>query len=650
MNFNDQLLVDNTKITPCPSTIMISKASKSDTSLFTNNNDICRHSPSASVCSKGSVDGWNIDKDIITRTYDKYQSFSPFKTPDCNKDEVKRQTSKRQILPPSLHNLDQFLPSGEESSLRPNTSFASRSLSPSRSMFHRQQKQPPMENVPSEIKISRFRLLPAITKSQRSSTHNLHGDTGHTFPVPSCFEQEDQYDDEEVEQVLKKEDFSLDNLHDSMRSDAPSSIPGNDISVDISTCKFDSNHRFEPPVLQQSFETQNVQNYIDHIQISSSVDHNQINIADQDAHETHDDDFLADSSSSSLSPNSYGSGQGSSVARTPSVSTVICDELQDDDSISPVDGGGDVDINSVTSNAAIYPPEAAGYYEERIPSARSAESRFYNDNYPAEEDVGSANGGLSVYSPMMANSVTPSMAISPLSPNALISPGMEMNSVTPESARIGASSEVHSDVIYSNGDAGSREESVVTHTGFNSPSAPNEEDSSIEIKENKFAGDQQQQSEEPYKFNFLNGDINSDSTVKVNANRPVQIQTAPSSNNTKTSPSLKSPRKDLSPNVLSPNSLSADGGSTITLAQTGSRLFRSSTILPEDQVQSVMKDIFNSQIVEKSSLYLTPKKADDFSEGLDLKLELEEEIVRAMNGLEEFVMDNYDAEIDDDDE
>ena len=80
------------------------------------------------------------------------------------------------------------------------------------------------------------------------------------------------------------------------------------------------------------------------------------------------------------------------------------------------------------------------------------------------------------------------------------------------------------------------------------------------------------------------------------------------------------------------------------LSIVGSQIFKSSSQLIEDPVQSVMKGIFNNQMVDDSSLYITPSHADDFTEGLDLNMELEEEIVRAIHGIEEFVLDTYDVE------
>ena len=64
-----------------PSAIMISKASRTDGG----GGDQHGHtlSPTLSVGSRGSYDGWALDKEIISRTYDKYQSFSPFKVGCC---------------------------------------------------------------------------------------------------------------------------------------------------------------------------------------------------------------------------------------------------------------------------------------------------------------------------------------------------------------------------------------------------------------------------------------------------------------------------------------------------------------------------------------------------------------------------------------
>ena len=166
-----------------PSAIMISKASKSLTRIvqIDERNTYQRSvSPTLSMISKPSSEDWSIDKDLIRRTYDKYQSFTPFKTPIGSHHAIPEEfpektrklcelrsptASKRQILVQSMHNLNQFLPD-EEQSLKTNNSFIRRTLSPSRSMFIRQQKQPPSETVPSEIIVSQVNLN--VNKRTRS--------------------------------------------------------------------------------------------------------------------------------------------------------------------------------------------------------------------------------------------------------------------------------------------------------------------------------------------------------------------------------------------------------------------------------------------------------------------------------------------------
>ena len=55
-------------------------------------------------------------------------------------------------------------------------------------------------------------------------------------------------------------------------------------------------------------------------------------------------------------------------------------------------------------------------------------------------------------------------------------------------------------------------------------------------------------------------------------------------------------------------------------------------------------DHFFFQVQEGSSLYLTPSHADNFMEGLDLDLRVDDEIARAMDGIEEFVLDSYEMD------
>ena len=164
-----------------PSAIMISKASQSFSASEQRSN-----SPIFSITSKFGSEDSNLEEEFIKRTYDKYQSLTPFKTPlgsehviieediPDKKAAINRSpiASRRIILQESKHNLNQYLPD-ENQTLLSNVSFTTRSLSPSRSMFIRQQKQPSDHRVPAEIIVSQISLNPSKTKLQNNSERSI---------------------------------------------------------------------------------------------------------------------------------------------------------------------------------------------------------------------------------------------------------------------------------------------------------------------------------------------------------------------------------------------------------------------------------------------------------------------------------------------
>ena len=132
-------------------------------------------SPSFSLASASS----GVDREIIRQTYDKYHSLTPFKTPQPSSHSINQavlevEEPKRVVLepivrspspcplnrsplPPSNHNMNQFLPDAGDA-LIPNKSFVMRSLSPSRTMFIRQPHQPAADKVPPSLTVSQMKL------------------------------------------------------------------------------------------------------------------------------------------------------------------------------------------------------------------------------------------------------------------------------------------------------------------------------------------------------------------------------------------------------------------------------------------------------------------------------------------------------------
>ena len=164
-----------------PSAIMISKASQSLSAFEQRSN-----SPTFSVASKFGSEDSNLEREFIKRTYEKYQSLTPFKTPLGSEHVIIEEdipdkkavnnrspiASRRIILQESKQNLNQYLPD-ENQTLLSNAPFTTRSLSPSRSMFIRQQKQPSEHLVPGEIIVSQISLNPSRTKLQNNSERSI---------------------------------------------------------------------------------------------------------------------------------------------------------------------------------------------------------------------------------------------------------------------------------------------------------------------------------------------------------------------------------------------------------------------------------------------------------------------------------------------
>ena len=164
-----------------PSSIMISKASQPFSAFEQRSN-----SPTFSIASKFGSEDSNLEREFIKRTYEKYQSLTPFKTPLGSEHVIIEEdipdkkaannrspiTSRRLILQESKQNLNQYLPD-ENQRLLSNASFTTRSLSPSRSMFIRQQKQPSEHLVPGEIIVSQISLNPSRTKLQNNSERSI---------------------------------------------------------------------------------------------------------------------------------------------------------------------------------------------------------------------------------------------------------------------------------------------------------------------------------------------------------------------------------------------------------------------------------------------------------------------------------------------
>ena len=164
-----------------PSAIMISKASQSFSAFEQRSN-----SPTFSIASKFGSEDSNLEKEFIKRTYEKYQSLTPFKTPLGSEHVIIEENipdkkaannrspiaSRRIILQENKQNLNQYLPD-ENQTLLSNASFTTRSLSPSRSMFIRQQKQPSEHLVPAEIIVSQISLNPSRTKLQNNTERSI---------------------------------------------------------------------------------------------------------------------------------------------------------------------------------------------------------------------------------------------------------------------------------------------------------------------------------------------------------------------------------------------------------------------------------------------------------------------------------------------
>lgn len=174
-----------------PSPIVVPTASVTNADL--------RSDSRASALSKHSSGEWTIEKDIIRRTYDTYDSLTPFKTPLSSQHvislekaptaqsvalaELKSSTVKEKLLSQDRPDWNQFVPD-ENQGLKTNTSFASRSLSPSRSMFSRQQNARPQEAVPVELKVSQVQI---IRKAPLNRDHSRYqkDNIGFLTPLPS---------------------------------------------------------------------------------------------------------------------------------------------------------------------------------------------------------------------------------------------------------------------------------------------------------------------------------------------------------------------------------------------------------------------------------------------------------------------------------
>jgi len=209
VQFQDSAIVhsyDSRRISTAPSLfselveLRRPSATSSETDQHPQSNQVMiSHSRAFSVLSEQSSEFSSMNKEFIDEAYHKYDSFTPFKTPLQSKHffnneqrinmpesvlrPVLSRLSNRRILQQSTQNLGEFLPVMEEGNVQKRNSFIQRSLSPSRSMLIRQQKQPAANLVPAEIKISKVQLLPARDKSpflmkklqeQRlNSTHSL---------------------------------------------------------------------------------------------------------------------------------------------------------------------------------------------------------------------------------------------------------------------------------------------------------------------------------------------------------------------------------------------------------------------------------------------------------------------------------------------
>ena len=663
-----------TRITP--SAIMISKASKTGTPEY--HKDVStpsQQSPTMSLGSKGSLDGWLLDKEIISRTYDKYQSFSPFKTPHCSahvfrvdtsekskrNNDTRMSLSRRQILPPSLHNLDQFLP-GEEESLRAQTSFTTRCLSPSRSMFIRQQKQPPLENVPSEIIVSRFPLLPAITKSQKSVRGDLinqkqretdiafSDSPGYEEEITACSIDDDDYEDVE-EVLLNKEAFSA---FDFFRSNNNNPQPVNNGAQtnNLQTNNLQTNNLQTNNLQTNNLQTNNLQTnnlQTNNLQTNNLQTNNDLNNLQADDLQIMNNDLKSDIKNEKLI-NSLNVSNGEIDNESNILSSDVPEDIKSiEDSKENVfdshenSAGNDENILHTDENTRGTPKNTFTSKEnifdnKHVPEdllEKSISGEFVDAELEdgvlvtcAEFESSEARGDSLKASISCNDDITPNSCIA--AGDLVNNSNIEINLISPESNSDRNLAEIKTESANqtSNKPTEFCEETSTTphqicdidNDGIHSDSAITGNSGIVEINCTVDETDNIESSG----ITEDNGVIDEPGIIEnIDVVKDTEMMTK-----TKMADPVKS---KISSNKKVSN---IDGETKSDVSNIGL----------QDSTPSVMTDIFNNQLVEKSSLFLTPAYAEDFTEGLDLNHELEDEIMRAMDGLEEFILDDYEVE------